>query len=335
MIGAAGRRIATLVAAAILATGLAGCGRPRDSGRGVVWRARCDADTLDVGDPLILEIEGRWPQSLGAVHLAWGARGDSLLVMDLDSTRVDAGSERVGWSYRLRCLATRSGRVRVPPAALVAASGETLALASGPLLRIGGRIVPGMPGDLRPMAPMASLRRFPWWVVVGGAALVAAAVATLLWLRHRRRRRARLEEPPPLPPGIEFAEAVSALVTRGLPERGEMRVFTQELSWILRRYLGRRWERPALASTRPEIVSWLPVTGLCVRDQGDVAAWLERTDRIKFAGDMPLLADAHALLEAAQAMVERTEKRFEPPPAAEGEKAEQAQVPPAASGGER
>jgi hypothetical protein len=93
-----------------------------------------------------------------------------------------------------------------------------------------------------------------------------------------------------------------------------MRAFAQELSWILRRYLGRRWEQPALASTRPEIVSWLPGTRLCVRDQGRVAWWLEETDRIKFAGYIPLAADAHGLLEAARAIVARTEEVFAPPP---------------------
>jgi len=219
--------------------------------------------------------------------------------------------------------------VRVPAAALVAASGETLALAPGPLVRVGGRIPPGVPADLRPLAPMASLRRFPWWLAAGGALLVAAAVGTLLWLRQRRRRRDGLAEPPPPPPGIEFAEAIRALLARELPERGEMRLFAQELSWILRRYLGRRWERPALASTRPEIVGWLPATGLCVRDQGEIALWLETTDRVKFAGHMPLLADARALLEGARRIVERTEEIFAPPPAEEDEGRQEA----AASGG--
>jgi hypothetical protein len=318
-----------------LALGLAGCGRSIDSGSGIVWRARSAADTLGVGDAFTLDVEGRWPRSVGAVHLAWGAPGDSLLRLDLDSSKVATGGSGEGRAYRLRCIAPRPGRVRVPPAALVAASGETLALAAGPLLRVGGRIVPGAPADLRPMAPLASLRRFPWWLAGIGAALAVAAVGVLVWLRRRRRKLAGLEEPPLPPPGIEFDEAVRVLLARSLPELGEMRAFAQELSWILRRYLDRRWDRPALAATRPEIVSWLPATRLCVRDQGEIATWLEKTDRIKFAGHMPLLADAHALLEAARTIVQRTEEIFAPPPAEVGEGAEVGQSPPAASGGER
>jgi hypothetical protein len=329
MTGAARERILPRVAALLLAAGLAGCGRGGDSGSGIVWRAQAGTDTLAVGDALTLEIGGRWPRTAGTVHLAWGAPGDSLLLLGVDSTRVRAAAGREGRVYRLRCLAPRPGRVQMPPVALVAASGETLALAAGPLLRVGGRIAPGAPTDLRPMAPMASLRRFPWWLAIGGALLVAAVGAALWWLRRRRRMRGAPAEPPPPPPGIEFAEAIRALLARGLPERGEMRLFTQELSWTLRRYLGRRWERPALASTRPEIVSWLPTTGLCVREQGEIAGWLETTDRIKFAGHMPLLADIRALLETAREIVDRTEKLFAPPPA-EGDEGEDE---PAASGG--
>jgi hypothetical protein len=329
MTGAARERILLRVAAFVVAAGLAGCGRGGDPGSGIVWRAQAATDTLAVGDALTLEIDGRWPRTAGAVHLAWGEPGDSLLLLGVDSTRVRANAGREGRAYRLRCVAPRPGRVRVPAVALVAASGETLALAPGPLLRVGGRIAPGAPADLRPLAPMASLRRLPWWLAAGGALLVAAAIAALLWLRHRRRMRGALAEPPPPPPGIEFAEAIRALLARGLPERGEMRLFTQELSWVLRRYLGRRWERPALASTRPEIVSWLPETGFCVRDQGEIALWLETTDRIKFAGHVPLLADARALLEAARRIVDRTEELFMPPPPEAGEGEDES----AASGG--
>jgi LPXTG-motif cell wall-anchored protein len=216
--------------------------------------------------------------------------------------------------------------VRVPPAALVAASGETLALSLPARVRVGSRLPTTGEADLRPLAPLVSLRGFPWmWIVAAGALLAAAAAA--LWLRRRRRRRAAAEEPPPPPPGIEFEAALRALAARELPERGEMRAFAQELSWILRRYLGRRWERPGSAATRPEIVSWLPRTRLCVREQGRIAAWLEEADRIKFAGHRPPLADARALAEGASAIVRRTEELFEPPPSDEAAAAEGGPAP--------
>jgi len=325
----------SILGLAALALGLAGCGRDADPGSGVVWRSRCDADTLAVGDAFTVELQGRWPRAMGATRLAWGVPGDSLLVAGIDSTGLHGASGREGRDYRLRLISPRPGRVRVPPAALVSVSGETLALAAGAIVRVGGRLPPGAPTDLRPLAPMVSLRRFPWWAAAGAALGLAAGAGLLFWLRQRRRRRAAAEETPLPPPGVEFEEAVRALIAQQLPEHGEMRTFAQELSWILRRYLGRRWERPALASTRPEIISWLPATRLCVRDQGRIATWLEETDRIKFSGHKPLLPDARVLLEAARSVVERTEALFAPIPEEEGgAEGTHGGVPQASAGGE-
>jgi hypothetical protein len=317
-------RSGRVAAVALAALGVAGCGRSDDPGAGVVWRAAADRDTLAVGDPLVLTVQGRWPGGTGRPHLRWGVPGDSLLLVAVDSARVGAKAGREGWDYRVRLVAPRPGRVRLPGAALVAATGETLALSKSALVRVGGRLPPGAKADLRPLAPMVSLRRISWWMIaLGGAVLIAAAVVFFL-LRRRRAALVAVAEPPPLPPEVEFEEAIVALAARDLPGRGEVRAFAQELSWILRRYLGRRWEQPALASTRPEIVSWLPDTRLCVRDQGRVASWLEETDRIKFAGHRPLPADANGLLEAARAIVARNEELFAPPP----------EVVEAAAGGE-
>ena len=60
---------------------------------------------------------------------------------------------------------------------------------------------------------------------------------------------------------------MAELLKRRLPEHGRMREFTQEISWVLRCYLGRRWAQPALEATRPEILRWLPDTSLEVKEQ--------------------------------------------------------------------
>jgi hypothetical protein len=165
---------------------------------------------------------------------------------------------------------------------------------------------------------MAKLPRFPWLPVILAAAVLLLAGGLLFYRWHTRRRAlAETPAPPPPPPEIEFREALRRLRARELAERGEMRLFVQELSWILRRYLGRRWRRPALEATRPEIVRWLPATRLCVRDQGELASWLASTDRIKFAGERPLLGAAEELVARAEAIVARSEALFAPPPSEE------------------
>jgi hypothetical protein len=293
-----------VVVCGVLVAGGAHCAHERPAG--TVWSAAREPDSVAVGDGFVLRVDGLWPESSGPAHLAWGASPDSLLLVRRDSSRVSAAD---GWEarrYALTLIAPRAGRVGIPAAALVSARGETLALASVDPIRVGSRLAGSGERDLRPLAPLLSLRRFPWWVI--GAGLLALLAAAFAWRRWRRRR---LDEAAPaeplLPPAEEFDLAVASLAARRLAEMGEMRAFAQELSWALRRYLGRRWDEPALEATRPEILRWLPRTRYCVRDQGRVASWLEETDRIKFAGAIPTLTRSAELLAEARALVGEAE----------------------------
>lgn len=274
----------------------------------VRWELSCAHDSVAVGDAFTARLRASWPDSLGPLHLAWGVDPDSLLLVARDSSRVRAAS---GWEarrYDVTWIAPRAGMGRLPPAALVTATGETTATTRACTLSVGARLPQGRSADLRPLAPPLALQRFPWgWVAGAGLALAAGFVAALIWFRRRRRAR-RVPLPPPVPPEVEFAAALEGLLARQLRATGQMRAFAQELSWIVRRYLGRRWEQPALEATRPEILRWLPHTPLCVRDQGRIAAWLETTDRIKFAGEVPPATEAEGLLAEARAIVARCEE---------------------------
>lgn len=315
--------VAGMAALAVVAlvAGSPGCGAPRPPAEGVEWTASCSADSAGVGDPFRIELRGLWPAARGEAALAWSPSPDTLLVAARDSSGVRAPAGWNGRAYRLTLLASRPGVLKLPPIALVGAQGETLALAQVGLLRVGSRVGGEAQADLRPLAPFASLRGFPWLAAGAAALLLAGAIAAWLLLRRRRLRALLAPEAPPVPPMEEFRLGMEALVGRRRLERGEFRDFVQELSWVLRRYLGRRWERPALEATRPEIVGWLPATRLCVRDQGRLASWLEETDRIKFAGEIPLSRRAEELLEEAREIAGRTEEIFAREEAARAEAA--------------
>jgi hypothetical protein len=292
--------------AVLCAAGLPGC--RQSSGQGLLWRATCDVDTVGVGDPVPVRIDGRWPDSLRFVHVAWGLPRDTLLVGRADSAAVGADD---GWSarrYDIVLIAPRAGRLTIPPAALVSAGGETLALTESRALAVGGRVDPQAQVSLRPLAPLVSIRRFPWVPVALALLVLAGAYAAWRFLRRRTAAQEGAAAIPLPPPATEFRTSLQSLLSFGYTERGQMREFVQELSWILRRYLGRRWEQPALEATRPEILGWLPSTELTVSEQQQLAAWLEETDAIKFAGRVPLLAAAQGLVEGAKGLVRRGEE---------------------------
>lgn len=265
-----------------------------------------NGDTLQVGDLIAIELTGQWPDSLATVTIGWSAHPDTLILAAVDSVSVAAAE---GWSarrYRLSVLPTREGRVTIPPTYLVSNDEQLLAATEPITVIITSHFDPEAEPELRPLAEMVSLRNIPWLLLAITACVLAALItALIIWRRHRHQAAQPL--PPPIPPGREFDESISDLRNRRLPETGQMRDFTQQLSWILRRYLGRRWDQPALEATRPEILRWLPATDLSVSEQQLVTQWLEATDTIKFAGRVPLLVETEELTDQAKQMVARCE----------------------------
>lgn len=274
-----------------------------------VCATRQAADSAGVGDVLILEARVRWPSSAGEANLYWNPPPDTLLLVARDSTLADLPEDWRGADYELRFLATREGVWTIPPAVLVGTEGDTLAVGDTYQLAVGAR-VPPEETQLRPLADMVSLKRFPFAVVaaaLGGAGLVLFA---LWWWSRRLGTGAETSVIPLPPPDEEFEDRLGELLAAKYPERGEMRLFTQELSWVLRRYLGRRWDQPAVEATRPEILRWLPQTDLAVGDQQQLAGWLARTDSIKFAGARPVLAETEELTDQARRIVEESESAY-------------------------
>lgn len=293
--------------AAWLFLALAGCQSTPEQVDGIQWHATCGSDSAAVGDLIALTVEGSWPDSLGPFHLAYPASNDSLLIVASDSTALVAAQGRTRRSYAIGLIPPRAGQCVIPPAALVTAEGDTLALTEGFALPVASRLDPEQEPSMRPLAPMAGVRGFPWWILIVAGLLVLGGLLAW-WFAHRRTREAAgPPAPPPIPPAIEFREGLEMLLGKKLAERGEMRAFTQELSWVFRRYLGRRCARPALEATRPEILRWLPESEFDVSDQQAVSSWLEETDGIKFAGRIPLVAETETLVKRAREMVRRGE----------------------------
>jgi len=273
----------------------------------VSLKSDSSVDTLEVGDLFYLNLDAQWPDSLKAVHLALAVSPDTILIAGADSTNVAAREGWINRRYRLGLIATREGEFDLPPLRLISGNQETIATSQGYHLVVNSRLDDSASPELKPLAEMASLRDIPWFLL--GAVLLGIALVVIAWFIWRRRFRQTQVDPgpPPIPPGIEFREGIENLISNRLPEKGQMRRYAQELSWLFRRYLGRRLSQPALEATRPEILRWLPNTKLEVKEQQLITAWLEQTDSIKFAGRIPLLDETERLRTEAETIVKRCE----------------------------
>ena len=144
-----------------------------------------------------------------------------------------------------------------------------------------------------------------WWLL---AALLLAAIAYIIYRRFRKEpdsEAAPVWTPPPPRPDVEAEAALARLAERKLIENHRIELFFTELTDIMKRYAGRRFDVPYLERTTDEILSDLrdqPVTGL--RDI------LEAADLVKFAKTMPEQDEARSSFALARTLVRTTK----PPP---------------------
>jgi hypothetical protein len=157
--------------------------------------------------------------------------------------------------------------------------------------------------------------RLLWWLLL---ALAAAVLAYLIY-RKLRKEPEGVKAPawiPPLPPAdVEAEAALRRLREKDLIRKGELKAFYTELSDVMKRYAGRRFEVPYLERTTSEVLSDLKPRKLAAETVSDLRAILEISDLVKFAKLMPEAAEAEASFALALAWVEKT--RPVPPAATE------------------
>jgi hypothetical protein len=156
----------------------------------------------------------------------------------------------------------------------------------------------------------ASTRDYtPLWIVAIVVGLLVAAGGALLGLRGVRRardRRARIGA---------YEDAVrrlGELEQRGAPDEASADAWFVELSAIVRNYLEGRYQVRAPELTTEEFLQEARrAAGLSAEHRDLLTAFLERCDRVKFAGYRPDAEESLATLRAARAFVEDTRLRLQ------------------------
>lgn len=145
----------------------------------------------------------------------------------------------------------------------------------------------------------------PWlWIFIGSGVLAALAiggVATWRVLGTKRRIAAQRSA---------YEDAIAALAVlqkRGAPGAADADQWFVELSSIVRAYLEHRYDIRAPELTTEEfLLVAARAKELTVEHRAQLSAFLERCDRVKFAGYRPDSAESLATLDAARVFVEDT-----------------------------
>jgi hypothetical protein len=282
-----------------------------------------------LGDSIYLRLEVDAPAGV-SIDAPYQEAGDQRLgrfrVVGFvrDTRRKPDGGQVQEQTYTLE--APSSGRHRIPPLRLEMIDGRATTGADAkkpqeiltdevpldvlpvPAEQATAQLKPAL-GELDPDVGKTS------WVLILGIASIAIVLVsgTILGIRGLRARR-RIEKQ-----RSAYDEAVAhlrALEDRGAPDEGGADAWFVELSMIVRRYLEHRYEIRApeltteeflkIATARPELTE---------EHRGLLTSFLERCDRVKFAGYRPDAEESIATLAAARGFVEDTRLRGDLPTA--------------------
>ena len=152
----------------------------------------------------------------------------------------------------------------------------------------------------------------PWiWIVaLAGGALALGTGGFFLWRTLAARRRIAVKK-------SAYDEAIAklrSLEVRGAPAAEQADAWFVELSAIVRSYLERRYDIRAPELTTEEfLVVASRSAELTTTHRQQLSDFLERCDRVKFAGYRPESSDSIDTLAAARAFIEDTRLRDETP----------------------
>ncbi len=157
------------------------------------------------------------------------------------------------------------------------------------------------------------------WIVV-----VLALVALVIWIWQRffnkKPQQAAFVENL-LPPHEEAVRNLILLRDQKYPERGMLKEFFSEYSQVLRRYIERRYEFPALEMTTFDLEYEFEDGRYPQVLRGRLLPALREADLVKFAKFVPDYRTCEAVLELGFEIVELTKPRLLPEAQAAEEKA--------------
>ncbi len=155
--------------------------------------------------------------------------------------------------------------------------------------------------------PLTFAELLPYAVGIIAAALLAWLVVRLL--KKRKRGEAFIPGPPPRPEDEVALEALRSIGSERLWQRGKVKEYHTALSDVLRAYIERRFDVPAMESTSGEILGSGPVSGLGREPLAGLRDLLLRSDLVKFAKFIPAPEENERSFSGAVTFVETTRRK--------------------------
>ncbi len=285
--------------------------------------AKVDSSSVLVGDwvRLRVTVESRAGLAVEPPTLPDSVKGFEVVRRDTGAAEKNGDNLRRSYLFTLAAFDTG---VQVVPAVVVRyhASGDTAAqlAQSSPIpVYVRGIAIDttAEPKDVKPplSVPLGWRDLLPYLIA---AVVVAGAVWLFLYIRKRRARGESIIPTAPPRPAHELAlEALRALESEHLWQRGRVKEYHSSVTDIVRTYIERSLGVIAMELTSEEILAAAPVARLENGNRSMLRELLLRADLVKFAKYQPSEHEHEAAMTTAVTFVTNTSRQAAETDAAE------------------
>lgn len=275
-----------------------------------------DRSTMKLGDIFTYVLTIRYDPSLIISLPGWGANLGQFEIRDYNSSEKKEADGRKSSRAEYHLAVYDTGEFTIPPVAVVwktAPDANEEVLWSDSVTISVESIADSDASDVRGLKTQATVPPdySKLTIVVGSviAGIILVAVVIFLLVRHSRRGYPQPEKPAGPPHVVALAE-LEALLASPLRAEGRLKEFYYELSEIIRRYLGRRFQIYTLERTTEEILEQVQLLFLESGTLNMIAAFLQNTDLVKFASYTPAETECDECISTGRQIISVTKQDF-------------------------
>ena len=266
-------------------------------------------DTLTLGDRIELTVSLVIPKGVQIIPPETETGFGNFIIKSWDSDKIEReASDSIAFKYLLTTYTVEPCSIPALPYIEVKEGGnDTLYSDSIPMRIIS--VITSEEGDtikLKDIKPqqLAGKPSLLWLWVLLGLVLIAAGIflSRYFWIKSRKPP----PPPPPKPPYEEAIEALAALENKQLLTKGLLREYVFELSDILKRYMGRRFESNAAEYTTEEILEWIQTPPFHAELIKPMEWFFDYTHPVKFAKVIPEVVTVKKLYDETVSFIEKT-----------------------------
>lgn len=230
-----------------------------------------------------------------------------------DEKTLDDGRRQQKLWFRMMTFTTGDYVIPPLPIEYMTADSTKQVISSDPIkITIKSVLAEGTPKDsliVNVLKKQASLESgWPLWLIltVSGAGLLIIALGIWWWVKKRLAKEEVYVDPRPSWE-IAFADLV-LLKEKQYIQDGELKLFYIELTEIIRRYLGRKFEFEAVELTTSEIDEYLDDIDFDRNFQKELISFLQHADLVKFAKFVPPAEQPDKDWQTAYSLIDKSKE---------------------------